>query len=318
MSSIASQLPDFLSFNPLAQNKEATNKTQSSSAMLQVEKNSDITLFTAEGDKVTLSSASRFEASYATYSSQGVMDGNAFQVNAEAYSVSEAFVFELSVEGDLNKEELKDIKEALKTIEKLTSDFFAGKTEQAVDHAEGITKLDTIASFEAVLQYSKTLSAQVAVTETAPVNTNPPPQTPGIETLAARPEVLPLPKVSPPEAEATDDPPPISGPLLTPSILPPSAPVSDLVGQMSDAILASKITPSKIENRLEAFLDNLFAKFVGGDRMNLQELKLAQEVKAELSFSIKAAAEAEVKAGERVKETGVSQPEGHVEDHPEV
>ncbi len=315
MSSIVSQLPDFLSFNSLAQNKEATNKTQSSSAMLQVEKNSDITLFTKEGDKVTLSSASRFEASYATYSSQGVIDGNAFQVKAEAYSVSESFVFELSVEGDLSKEELKDIKEALKTIEKLTSDFFAGKTEQAVDHAEGITKLDTIASFEAVLQYSKTLSAQAAVTETAPVNTNPSPQTPGIETPATRPEVLPLPEILP-QAEATDDAPPISGPLLTPSVLPRSEPVSDLVGQMSDAILASKITPSKIANRLEAFLDNLFVKLARGDRMNLQELKLAQEVKSEISFSIKAAAEAEVKAGERVKETGVSKSEAHVEDHP--
>ncbi len=315
MSSIPNQLPDFLSFNPLAQNKEATNRTQSSSATLQVQQSSDITLFTAEGDKVTLSSASSFEASYATYSRQGVIDGNAFQVDAEAYSVSEAFVFELSVEGDLNAEELKDIKKALQTIEKLTSDFFSGKTDKILDRAERITKLDSIASFEAVLQYSKSLSAQAAVNETAPVNTNHSPQTPAIETPAARSEGLPL-LTTLPEAEVADETPPISGPLLSPE--DSSEEANPLVGQIADAIFDNKVTLSKIENQIDAFLDSLFVKLARGDRMNLQELKLAQEVKIELSFSIKAAAEAEIKAGEGVKETEVPKPEGHLEDHPEA
>jgi len=295
MSSISNHLPNFASFNPLSPNPEASNKTQFSSAALQVQQSSDITLFTEEGDKVTLSSAASFEARYATYSSQGLIDGNAFQGDAQAFSVSEAFAFELSVEGDLSKEELKDIKKALQTIEKLTTDFFSGKTDKALDRAERIAKLDSIASFEAVLQYSKSLSAQAAVTETAPAQAETSPQTPGIETPAAAPEALPLPEVLP-KAEATDDAPPLSGPLLTSST--PSEPVNDLVGQMTDAVLASKIAPSKIADHLDAFLDSLFVKLARGEHMDLQDLKLARQVKAEFSFSLKETVAAEREASE--------------------
>ncbi len=317
MSSIPNQVPDFLSFSPLAQNKEAVNKTQSSSATLQIQQSSEITLFTAEGDKVTLSSASSFEASYATYSSQGVIDGKAFQTRAEASSVSEAFAFKFSVEGDLNEKELKDITKALQTIEKLTSDFFSGKTDKALDRATRITNLDSIASFEAVLQYSKSLSAETAVKQTAPALPESSPQTLPIEKPVKAPEELPLPGVFP-QAEATNDAPPVAGPLLTLTPSRPSESVKGLVEQMTDAVLESKIALSKIEKQVEAFLDSLFVKFARGDQMDLQELRLAKEVKTEFSFSIKAAASAEVESGEQASDAGASEGKNGKGPHIEV
>ncbi|GEM_PF-1472421 len=310
MASISHQLPDFSSFNPLLSNRESSNKTQSSSAALQVRQSSDITLFTEEGDKVTLSSASRFEAGYAIYSSQGVIDGKASQVDAEAFSVSKASVFELSVEGDLNKQELKDIEKALKTIEKLTTDFFSGNTDKAVDRASRIAKLDSIASFEAVLQYSKSLSAKAAVTETAPAQPEISPQTPPLDSFVAPPEALPLPEVLQ-QTKATHNAPPIPGPLSTakPST-EPSEQVKPLLEEMSDAVLDSQVAPSKIANQLDAFLDRLFVKLARGDRMDLQDLKLAKEIQLEFSSKMTEAAEAE--AGEQTAEV-----ENHKESHSE-
>lgn len=308
MSSISNQLPDLSSFNPLTLNRETSNKTQFSSTVIQVQENSEITLFTKEGDKVTISSASNFEASYATYSSRGLIDGNAFQIDAEAFSVSESFVFELSVEGDLSAEELKDIKKALKTIEKLTRDFFSGKTDKTLDRAKRIAGLDSIASFEAVLQYSKSISAQVAVSETVPANTGLSTQTPRIETPVTTPEALPLPEVLS-QDEATDATPPILGPL--PSSTDSPEPVNHLVGQMTDAVLASNIALSKIASQLDVFLDSLFAKLSSSESMDLQELDLVMQVKTEFSFKIQEALEAEVTSGEHTEEAETPELENH-------
>lgn len=308
MSSISNQLPDVSSFNPLTLNRETSNKTQFSSTAIQIQENSEITLFTKEGDKVTISSTSRFEASYATYSSRGLIDGNAFQIDAEAFSVSKSFAFELSVEGDLSAAELKDIKKALKTIEKLTRDFFSGKTDKALDRAKRIAGLDSIASFEAVLQYSKSISAQVAVSETAPANIETSTQMPAIEPAVTALEVLPLPEALP-QAETTDATPPIPGPL--PPSTTSSEPVNHLVEQMTDAVLASNIALSKIASQLDVFLDSLFAKLSSSEGINLQTLDLVMQVKTEFSFSIQEALEAEVASDEHTEEAEAPELENH-------
>ena len=62
----------------------------------------------------------------------------------------------ISVENDLNEQELKDIKEALKKIDKIMTDFLHGgdMVDAAVKNME-IGKLDTIASLEANYRYEK-------------------------------------------------------------------------------------------------------------------------------------------------------------------
>lgn len=325
MNVISSTLrpPDFSPFNPgtspAASNKETLGKTHFSSAALQVQKSSDITLYTAEGDKVTLSSFSNLEINALTYSSQGRINGEGTRTELKSISLSEQFALNLSVEGDLNEEELKDIQKALKTIEELTTDFFSGKTDK--DRANKITALESIARFDAVLQYSKSLSGKQTVTQTAPAPPEPTSSSPFLQTKTAPVEALPLPSV-PTQAEAETHPTP--GPIQSavdggqtaktaePAVPPstqstPSQQVNPLVEKMMDAVSELKVEPQKIVKQWAAFLDTLFVRLARGERMDLQELKLARQVQNEFSVRMELTLDPRKGARKSHPETGSSE-----------
>ncbi len=309
MESISNQLPDLSLFNPFASNEGTLNKTQSSSASLQVEQSSDITLFTAEGDKVTLSSFSSLEASYATYSSQGLIDGVATQSHIEAFSITEQFAMELSIEGDLNEQELKDILKAFKTIEKLSEDFFSGNTEDALDYTEKITGLDSIAGFDANLQYSLSLSVQQTVTKTAPALPESAAQTSPLQVPSTPVEDNPLPTAPPNITEAET--PPVPGPIETdpiddliktseaepdtPALAQPglSEGAQSFVEKIIEAILDTQVSLEKIVNPFSEFLEELFDKLEQGIQINPFLFQEADAIRSEASLEIEAVPEAE-------------------------
>jgi len=166
MQAISNTQPDFFSSLALPSGDSGTlNKTQSSQYTLQVQKMSEITLFTQEGDKVTLSSSASLDAGFATYNSQGFIDGTVSETSAEAFYLNQEYGLELSVEGDLNKQELKDIVKALKTVKKLANDFFLGKTDHTIKRASRLMGLETISGFDVRLQYDSNLSVQTASTQ---------------------------------------------------------------------------------------------------------------------------------------------------------
>ena len=128
----------------------------------------DITIFTDEGDRVTISSNQQSQVQYLTYEGlakkrvSGEYQGHALTKESLAMFEGEHFESEknrsisISVEGDLNEQELKDIKEALKKIDKVMTEFLHGgdMVDAAVKSME-IGKLDTIASLEANYRYEK-------------------------------------------------------------------------------------------------------------------------------------------------------------------
>lgn len=321
MNAISSRPPDFSSFNPLTANERTLGKTQVSSAALQIQKSSDITLYTAEGDKITLSSFSNLEINTLTYSSQGRINGEAERTEAKSTSLSEQFALNLSVEGDLNEEELKDIQKALKTIEELSTDFFSGKTDKALDYANKVTALESIVRFDAVLQYSKSLSVQQTVIPTAPVPSEPTSSSPVLQAKTAPVEALPLPSVpTPTEAETHPTPGPINTavdggqtaktagpavPLPTESI--PSQQVNLLVEKMMNAVSELKVEPQKIEKQLTAFLNKIFVRLARGEHMDLHELKLARQVQDEFSLRMELTLDPRKRENESHTETGSSE-----------
>ncbi len=102
----------------------------------------DITIYTDEGDKVTLSSESSTLLYYSNYegifqekSETGSTDDPGGQIaNQESVAFQEMFFMEahtsnisIAVEGDLNKEEIKDIQNVLKRMDKMMNRSLSGK-----------------------------------------------------------------------------------------------------------------------------------------------------------------------------------------------
>ena len=117
---------------------------------------SNLAIVTAEGDKVTLFSTRSSELSFATYNSKGESAGSTTAASAEFHSSTG---FSVTVEGDLSKSELKDVRRAIKTVMKATRDVLMGHDKQAVERASKLSRLDQIASIDASVRFEHEASA---------------------------------------------------------------------------------------------------------------------------------------------------------------
>jgi hypothetical protein len=91
------------------------------------EQSADIVIQTADGDKLTLSSEVKFESSAITYEELGRTSTNYSKSQGRMMSASASGKFELTVEGTLDEQEKKEIKEVLMNLFKMVKDFIAGK-----------------------------------------------------------------------------------------------------------------------------------------------------------------------------------------------
>ncbi|MCP3952396.1 MAG: hypothetical protein GY697_09305 [Desulfobacterales bacterium] len=135
----------------------------------------EITLYTTEGDRVTLSAAQQTSA---VYTRQGVLDYRQSLAADEAATVSteqlvafkgeslqlaDARTMTLSVDGDLNDAELADIKKALVQIDRIMRQQLRGQAvEKGVKQAESLLDLDTLAGVEADYSYETVVVTQHA------------------------------------------------------------------------------------------------------------------------------------------------------------
>src|SRR5436190_6033190 len=115
-----------------------TAAAESTAVSIASSQSSDITIVTAEGEKVTISSNFSSELSYASYDAKGRMGGAASAQAAEFHASRD---LSFTVEGDLSRDELKDIRRAVKTIMKATRDALSGEPDKAADRAEKLGKL---------------------------------------------------------------------------------------------------------------------------------------------------------------------------------
>jgi hypothetical protein len=117
-------------------------EVQGTSAALASNETRDITIYTDEGDKVTLSSKdstlvyySNYEGIFQEKPETGSTDDPGGQIsNQESIAFQQEFFMaehasniSITVEGDLNKEEIKDIQNVLKRMEKIMSRSLSGK-----------------------------------------------------------------------------------------------------------------------------------------------------------------------------------------------
>jgi hypothetical protein len=179
----------------------ATNQpSQSGSQVTQYKKTSiatsqtaDIEIYTAEGDKVTLSSSTQVEETSESYSSyanmgqshrshhrhhsHGGQNGEAKQVqsspdhlvsNNAGASVSSTQKLSISVEGNLSQQELQDIQKALQVIQQASSKLQSGNMDGAQDKLGKLENLGSLASVSANVTVQKSVSVETGLaTQTA-------------------------------------------------------------------------------------------------------------------------------------------------------
>lgn len=139
-------------FDHWSKGDQSFGMAESTQARISHSQSTDVVLYTQDGDKVTLSSSTQFQAKYATYEGLAGV-GNAIAWNkGESFEMSAGTQFSLSIEGNLDAQEKADIEKALKTIDKIMTDLMSGKTGKAMQSAEKLGRLDSLQSLSADLQ----------------------------------------------------------------------------------------------------------------------------------------------------------------------
>jgi hypothetical protein len=231
---------------------EATQASYQSSRLnwlsVSEEQQADFDIVTAEGDKVTLSSDYRAAATLATYEHLALSDSGYRQIEAQMLDFQMEQEIAVTVEGDLNPQELADIKALISDLGTMFKEFLASGGQESPGIDEDFAKLSSLQSVQAQFEYSASvgyLSAQSdEMTNGGPV---PSPSLPEAD--------APVAAVAQQAAPAVD-PPPAATPLPRPA---EAAPLAD---RMTHKVRDSGVKPQKILKLLKKFLKQ-FLKGVG-------------------------------------------------------
>jgi ribosome-associated translation inhibitor RaiA len=157
METSITNLPTFRSNPGTDSNLRAWQAERTAVAAVSNEQHMDVTLVTDEGDKVTLSLDARAAAMYGAYE-QAAVDGQGFSAAKGEFSVG---LYEremtFTVEGELSAEEQKDIRKALKTLDRMMHNFVNGDVKPMLAKARKLQGLESLASVEAHMSYERTV-----------------------------------------------------------------------------------------------------------------------------------------------------------------
>ncbi|NOR11457.1 MAG: hypothetical protein GQ541_08215, partial [Desulfovibrionaceae bacterium] len=117
-NSIANYLPSYNPYNQPANGYRSESFQQTA----EKQRDSHISITTDEGDVVTISSS---YAMAMAYSSSEEFSPGMWNQSFTAMSL-ESSTFSMTIEGDLNEEELQDIKHLLQDLKKIAKAFFHG------------------------------------------------------------------------------------------------------------------------------------------------------------------------------------------------
>lgn len=147
--------PAFQSSGDLDTHLRSFQAEQTKVAAVRTISEMDVHLVTREGDKVTISLDAQAAALYGTYESFEKNDGGAAyeksQLTAALYEREMTF----TVEGDLNREERRDIRKALKALDRMMHHFSEGRMKPVLMGTRRLQRLDSIAGLEAGFSYER-------------------------------------------------------------------------------------------------------------------------------------------------------------------
>jgi hypothetical protein len=165
---------------PTVSPRTSGEMTQYKNTCVESSQSANIEIYTAEGDKVTLSSEVQYKAtseSSASYARLGRAHGSHHpghhgrahvQRSADSTSVSSTQKYSVSVEGNLNQQELQDIQKALRTIDQASAQMQSGNLDKAQDKLEKLADLKSLTGLSANISVQKSVTMETGVsTQTA-------------------------------------------------------------------------------------------------------------------------------------------------------
>jgi hypothetical protein len=154
------------SSKPAAQAAQVSN-TQFAS--VSTSKDVVLNLTTAEGDKVSISLAASSQSDYLNYLETGQDADGSYARQLQMFSTASSQDFTMSVQGDLNEQELKDLGTVLTTVDKMMTNFVQGRLEPMMAKAAKLARLDTVSELTLEMSYSRQVSvAQQTQVQQAP------------------------------------------------------------------------------------------------------------------------------------------------------
>lgn len=115
----------------------------------------EMELVTAEGDRVTLSLESQSRSLAVQYADMHAGPNQVSFRKGELFAGEQNRSMTMTVEGDLNEQEKKDLGKVLKTLKKMMADFVNDRLKPIMAKANQLGKLDTVAGLEVEMDYSR-------------------------------------------------------------------------------------------------------------------------------------------------------------------
>jgi dimeric dUTPase (all-alpha-NTP-PPase superfamily) len=128
----------------------------------------DMELVTAEGDRVTLSLESRSSALAVSYTEMYTGPGRVALTQGDLFAGGQERFMNVTVEGDLNEQEKKDLRSVFKALEKMMGHFVSDRLKPMMAKASQLGNLETVAGLDVEMSYSRKvlLAEQTRITAT--------------------------------------------------------------------------------------------------------------------------------------------------------
>jgi predicted nucleic acid-binding Zn-ribbon protein len=151
-SSLASQFANFFG------TKQGQGTSQGTQVSLRSQTQTGISILTAEGDKVTLSTKHAFEGTGVRFNYRGVLEGQPISLRANALEGQFSSFEGLQVEGDLNEQEIQDIQKVIARTQGLVDDLASGDINAAFARGRQVSASGSLAAIGVNIQHSESLS----------------------------------------------------------------------------------------------------------------------------------------------------------------
>jgi hypothetical protein len=234
------------------------NAARVSQTAVAGEQSADITIMTDQNDRVTLSFDAGFQSSYTTYSGLAANNNGYAEIEGRHLAFDISLEQSISVEGDLNEQEVKDIKKVLQRLGRIMQQFLTGSLDDVAQKAGKLLKnMATIDRVDARVEFSK--SAMVLDKQY-------------VEATA----------LSPREPEYKIQPLP-----LPPEFSSEFKPIHELTDGMVDLVERSQVHPAKMMRGVAGLFHHLFGDIARGGPLNVDKMNLARLIQSDFIEKLK-------------------------------
>jgi len=236
--------------------RNAVYEQQQQSSNLQLaaassERSADILITTADSDTVNLSIDSRIQAVALTYDEKARTGSSYSETHGQLVGIDVDRQVELSVTGEFDEQERKEIKQVLRAIFKMVKNFLSGKFGNGTDQAGKFDDLETIANVSATFEARDT-AAYVSQSATEGIT----------RVQAPPPGIEPQPSGEVRERPPETNPAVYARPIQADNSRPASAPVEDLADRMTAVVRESGVDPAKIQKPVDEMFGRLMNRFL--------------------------------------------------------